>query len=134
MLLLGILLLVGGYVLTRPVPKILGGNGTDGVLSTNKTGATAPVAGGTSAAPVAGGNAGLGNFAQVPELEPLSAGNPFIVVSAKTQKGWKYIVSLYDQHLTNDDLLDMGYTIPLTNQRPDRHGMRHKSRYRCRCQ
>lgn len=110
-ILLTVLLLVGGFIISRPVPKVLGGSGEPLLSSSAKTSGAAPVAGAASPAPVAGGNADSGGFAQVPELEPMSAGDPHIVMSVRTASAWKYIVSFNGQQVTNTDLLDMGYTL-----------------------
>lgn len=110
-LLLFILLAIGGYVATRPVPKLLGGDTAANSVPGNKTAPAAGVAGAPSAAGVAGGSAAAGGFTEDVRLEPFVAGDPHIVMSYKTGASWKYAVQHNNQQFTNNDLLDMGYAI-----------------------
>lgn len=103
----GVLVFVG----IRPAPKMFGGSAPAANGQAPKAGPQAPLAGGASPAALAGGAAPAGQFSEDVRLEPFIDGNPHIVISVRTKDTWKYAVKHLNQEFTNNDLLDMGYTL-----------------------
>lgn len=110
-LLLGVLGVALYNILSTPLPKVLGGSASVSPLGNLQAGnpPSSQAAASGGAFPAGSGGAVQGNFD--PLLEPMADGDPYIVISYKRASGWRYMVSLNNQHLSSDDLLDLGYSI-----------------------
>lgn len=113
-ILLGIMVILGAFLLSRPAPKVLGGAGYGDPKTASAPSAGRP-AGGVSdpakAGDLAGADSQPSGFNQDPRLEPFVDGEPHIIIALKVRDVWKYVVRHRGQDFTTAQLLDLGYAV-----------------------
>lgn len=110
LMLLGILVLCGGFILSRPAPNI-GGGGAGQNVALVGAGPSVPAQADSSAGPVRSNPQADFSADSDGRLEPFADGDPYIVVSYKKGYSWRYAVAHRGQSFTSDDLLDLGYEV-----------------------
>lgn len=109
MLLLAIVLGLGVFISSRPLPKVVGGSASasDAVSpSGSKSGASGSApSGAVAGASVSGGPSD-------PLGDPFAQGDPHIIASFKAKPAnWRYAIAHSGATYTQEDLLDLGYAI-----------------------